>query len=102
MQERPSQILLTKSDAWAYEEEYRLIARTKDNFPGQQSAYAVADGDFLPLPEHSLLSVIAGCAADYRLIKTIVQEYMPQLPVKRLFVFPMSTGSEFLTNRMIR
>jgi hypothetical protein len=35
MQERASEIFLTKSDEWAYEEEYRIIGRTKDTTPGQ-------------------------------------------------------------------
>lgn len=60
------EIMITKSDDWQYENEYRIVARTdKDKFtPNPNMTFA--DGDFLALPEGSLLSVIAGCEADIR------------------------------------
>ena len=50
--------LLTKSDAWAYEDEYRLIA--------QESKEALApslltDDNYLKLPKGAIRSVILGC-----------------------------------------
>jgi hypothetical protein len=75
-------ILLAKGNAWAYEQEYRLIA--------QERAVAVSgantlitDRSFLQLPEGALRSIIVGCQADYAGIRRLVERLAPQVRVKR-------------------
>lgn len=52
--------LTTKSNDWAYEEEYRLIALEKSSgLEGYDML--MSENNFLPIPENSLESVITGC-----------------------------------------
>ncbi len=75
-------ILLAKGDAWAYEQEYRLIAQERGAaVPG---AYTLmTDQSFLQLPEGALRSVFVGCQADYAGIRRLVERLAPQVRVKR-------------------
>jgi hypothetical protein len=80
------QILLSKSDDWKYEREYRIIGlgekvarplRLEEGHP------LMLKGDFLGVPEGCLKALIAGCEADYVAIKDIVHRLAPDLKVKR-------------------
>lgn len=52
-------VLTTKSDRWAYEDEYRLVAMTEPHATSE--GVPIVKDDFLPLPPVSLKSVIVGC-----------------------------------------
>jgi len=73
-------VLLTKAKCWEYEQEYRLIASPKhaDGVPLK------LHGDFLELPERSLLSVIVGCNGDYKTVKKIVDAAAPEVRVVQI------------------
>lgn len=70
-------VMLTKAKCWEYEQEYRLIGSPKlrDGLPLK------LNGDFLKLPDRSLLSVIVGCNGDYKGVKKIVDAAAPEVRV---------------------
>ncbi len=76
-------MLRIKSSVWAYEDEYRVLARDAkaDDLP--PDFLPVTDGDFLSLPRGTLKAVIAGCNADFGAIHTIVKENAPDVRFKR-------------------
>jgi hypothetical protein len=82
MDEAPVQILLSKSDHWSYEDEFRIIG-TRTGTLGSNPALPLITDGFLDLAPGLLKSVIAGYNADYAAIKAIVKRYTPDLPVKR-------------------
>jgi hypothetical protein len=70
-------IMLTKAKCWDYEEEYRLIGSPKHPDADPLKLF----GDFLKLPDWSLLSVIVGCNGDYNGVKAVVDVCAPGLRV---------------------
>ena len=75
-------ILLSKSNVWSYEHEFRLIA--------QERAFAVPDAEtlmtynsFLQLPEGALRAVVTGCQANHDLVRQLVEQFAPQVQVRR-------------------
>jgi hypothetical protein len=83
-QRRAIEMLLTKAEDWRYEDEYRIVGVQFANNAG----YLHPEGDYFRLPPGALKSVIAGCEADYAAIATVVQEHVPDLPVKRAVRVP--------------
>jgi hypothetical protein len=77
---RVMELILTKSSDWNYEEEYRLISI---DAPPSSNCLQL-HGDFFRLPTGALKSVIIGCEADHQTISTLVKQYAPELPVKRV------------------
>jgi hypothetical protein len=77
-------MILTKSDEWAYEKEFRIIASPTyaDGHPLKP------DGDFLKLPPGTLGGILVGYKGDYAEVAKLVNEYMPGLPVKRIVQIP--------------
>ena len=70
-------LVLTKSDVWAYEKEFRLIASSRES-------PLMLHGDFVLLPKGALTAIIVGCqSSDYTNIQKIVETYCPWIPVKR-------------------
>src|ERR1039457_3139141 len=70
-------VMLTKAKCWEYEQEYRLIASPNLRDGVSLKLY----GDFLKLPDRSLLSVIVGCNGDYMGVKKIVDAAAPEVRV---------------------
>jgi hypothetical protein len=70
-------IMLTKAKCWEYEQEFRLIGSPElpDGDPLK------LHGEFLKLPDRSLLSIIVGCNGDYKRVKEIVDVCAPELRV---------------------
>jgi len=77
-------MILTKSDEWAYETEFRVIA--SPDYPDGHPLKP--DGDFLKLPPKSLVGILVGCKADFAEVAKIVNEYAPALPVRRIVQMP--------------
>jgi hypothetical protein len=77
-------MILTKSDEWAYEKEFRIIA--SNTYPDGHPLKL--DGDFLKLPPGALTGVIVGCLGDYAEVAKLANEYAPGLPVKRIIQIP--------------
>lgn len=77
-------MILTKSDEWAYENEFRLLA--SPDLPDGQPLKP--DGDYLKLPPRALVGVLVGCKGDYDAVAKIVSEHAPGLPVKRIAQIP--------------
>jgi hypothetical protein len=70
-------VMLTKAKCWEYEQEYRLFGS-----PKHPDGFALKlHGDFLKLPDRSLLSVIVGCNGDYDGVKKIVDSAAPEVRV---------------------
>jgi hypothetical protein len=74
---RVTELILTKSSAWAYEKEYRLVSRPPS--PTFLQLY----GDFFRLPPGALKSIIIGCEADHQTIAALIKKHAPELPIKR-------------------
>jgi hypothetical protein len=77
-------MLLTKSDVWAYEEEFRIIA-SRDYPDGHPLK---PDGDFIRLPSGSLTAAVIGCKADYSEVTRFLGQYTHSLEVKRIVQVP--------------
>lgn len=69
--------ILTKSDVWRYENEFRILGTPHGNgLPIQ------LDGNYLPIGT-ALIGIIIGCEADSRAILKFLRGHAPQLPVYR-------------------
>ena len=76
------QMLLIKSDVWAYEQEHRLIC---PRFTAVKDSPLIMDGDYLRIGHGDLKSIIIGCQADDRtskVIKALLQEHAPNVAVR--------------------
>lgn len=78
--------LLTKSDVWSYEKEYRLIAQVSSNRTAHETL--VAHENYLKLPEGVLLSIIVGCQGPVEEVRRLVKDIVPNLPVKQAVRVP--------------
>lgn len=78
--------LLTKAEAWSYENEFRLIAKTHDS----ESFFTLENG-YLSFSPEDLVCVIIGCSAledDIQMLKKILNKR--NLPVKLFQARPAS------------
>ena len=76
-------ILLTKSDDWEYEQEYRIIGMG-EGFDRPIDAHPLfLAGNCLRIPDGALKAVFAGCEADYDGIAAIMRDCAPGLKLKR-------------------
>ena len=83
LEARIEQALLTKSDDWEYEDEYRILSKKSDAGGRAGDKVLISDDGYLTLPSDSLSSIIAGCEADCEPIAAIVARYSPGLPVRQ-------------------
>ena len=79
MTDRSVRILLTKSDDWSYEKEFRLVSTSEHASPNPLTLH----GDCFVLPFGALKAVIVGCNGDYDAVRRVVKDNAPALPVKR-------------------
>jgi Protein of unknown function (DUF2971) len=79
-------ILLTKSDVWQYEREYRILAQERDNATPHSTLMTAKN--FLQLKDTALMSVIVGCQCDFDAVCKIVTDVAPKLAVKRAIRVP--------------
>ena len=81
---------LTKSDAWSYEEEFRVIAQEKNTVPPEE--VLVTKGGLLKLPSRVLTSVILGCSitptAAAHIQGLIRQQIFPPVALKKMVRLP--------------
>lgn len=80
-------VLLSKSDVWRYEQEYRLVAQERAEAV-QGADTLVTDQSFLKLPVGALQAVITGCQCDHERIRALVQEVAPNVAVRRAVRVP--------------
>jgi Protein of unknown function (DUF2971) len=76
--------LITKSDVWAYEAEWRLIAEERG--VAQAAETLKTDDGFLTLPTGVLKSIIVGCLAtedSRQLIARLVRTHAPEVMVRQ-------------------
>ncbi len=78
-------ILLTKSKAWAYEREYRIMARDRSIDP---TFPVTTEDEYLAVPQGAITAIIAGCNAVLEPIRSLVREYAPGVRVKRAVTEP--------------
>jgi hypothetical protein len=75
-------MLLTKSDVWAYEQEFRLVC---PRFTAVENHPLLMDGNYLCIGATDLKSIIVGCQADENTIDTInalVTKHAPDVAVR--------------------
>src|SRR5262249_42425154 len=73
--------LLTKSDVWTYESEYRLVAQERGNKTPHDTL--VTDHNYLKLPEDTLTSIIVGCQGPVEEVRALVREFAPGVRVRQ-------------------
>lgn len=78
-------VLLTKSREWAYEDEYRVLARDEDADPTFSLRTAK---DYLQLTAGALTGIIAGSKADVGAIQAVVAESGCDIPLRRAVRMP--------------
>jgi hypothetical protein len=75
-QEFLDKLLLVKSDAWAYEQEFRLIGTRS----AESASRLILDGNYLQIGPKDLVSIIMGCQIEDEARKTIrdlIREHAP-------------------------
>jgi hypothetical protein len=78
--ETVEKILLTKSECWRYEQEFRILA--SPDLP-EDNPVRLHDG-YLKLQPLSLMSIIVGCKGDYQAVQKVVDAEVPDLRVTQL------------------
>lgn len=78
--------LLTKSEVWSYEREYRLVAQERNNSTDNETL--MTDGNYLKLPDGALTSIIVGCHGPFDEVRELVRQHASDLPVKRAVRVP--------------
>jgi hypothetical protein len=78
-------VLLTKSNAWHYEDEYRLVGLAGDVPRSIENHHPlIMKGPYLDLPPGALQSIIIGCESkDSDAIVSLVQKHAPEVNIKR-------------------
>ena len=76
-------VLLTKSDAWAYEHEYRIIGLSGGISRPYKDSPLELSGDYLGISAGALQAVIVGCEADYKRVGNSLEQIAPGLKIKR-------------------
>lgn len=80
-------LLLSKSDDWAYEREYRILARPVEfEIRGTEGRGLTTKNHFLSLPDNALQVIIVGCRGNYQRIKSMVDECAPDIAVRKAVV----------------
>lgn len=88
--------LLTKSDVWKYEKEFRLIAR--DARVKQLPNIPVATDGFMPIGDRALVGIIIGCQCDDAdEIIGMVRRHQPTVMVRKAKRQPHRYGLDFET-----
>ena len=80
------QILLAKSEAWAYEKEYRLVAQERSQ--AISAGTLTTEDSLLQIPEGALTAVIVGCQGDFDKVNAMVRQLAPGVKVKRAVRVP--------------
>ncbi|MEW8418841.1 MAG: DUF2971 domain-containing protein [Candidatus Thiodiazotropha endolucinida] len=78
--------ILTKSDAWNYEHEYRLVAQEKSFATTHKTLFS--KDNYLTLPKGALTSVIVGCQGPLKEIHELVKTHAPDITVKQAVRIP--------------
>jgi hypothetical protein len=76
-------MLITKSDVWAYEREFRLIC---PRFTDVKEHPLIMEGNYLSIGTDDLKSIIVGCQADdqtVEAVKMLVKEHSPGVAVRQ-------------------
>ena len=78
--------LLTKSDSWDYEKEYRLVAQEKGFATAHETL--ITEGNYLALPNDALTSIIVGCQGPCEEVRDLVRVHAPDVSVKQAVRIP--------------
>ncbi len=73
--------LLTKSDVWSYEREYRLVAQESNKRTKHDTL--ITENNYLRLPDNALTSIIVGCQGPFEDVRSLVNQFAPQVQVRR-------------------
>ena len=81
----PLDLILTKSEEWWYEREWRIVATPLDG------PLKICNADFVRLPDGALTAIIVGAASScYDEVTSIVRTHAPTVLVKRARKVPYS------------
>jgi hypothetical protein len=87
--------LITKSDVWCYEAEWRIVAEeravAKERGVAQPAGTITTDNGFLELPPGVLKSIIIGCLASKesrQLVASLVRTHAPDILVRQATLAP--------------
>ena len=78
--------LLTKSNVWTYESEYRLVAQERSNSTPHDTL--IADNNYVRLPKGALKSIIVGCQGPVEDVWKLVNEFAPDVRVRQAVRVP--------------
>jgi hypothetical protein len=78
--------LLTKSDVWTYESEYRLVAQERSNSTPHYTL--IADNHYVKLPKGSLKSIIVGCQGPVEEVRKLAKEFASEVLVRQAVRVP--------------
>jgi len=87
--------LVSKSSAWAYEDEYRLLAQERLH---AVSKSLITDRNYLALPIGAVQSVILGCLCPLEIeqeIRDVLNKQSPDIVVRRLTRLPNKYDFDF-------
>jgi hypothetical protein len=88
-------VLLTKSDDWDYEQEYRIIGLRPR--PEMREHPLFLDGDYLRLPDCALRAVIIGCEAEFDKVSDVMRRNAPDLEIRRAVRSPLKYRLEIVS-----
>ncbi len=94
-EENVKAILLTKAAEWAYEREYRVVARDSEAGLPEGASMVMARRNRVELPQGTLVSIIAGCQASYGQISSLIDEVAPGLSLIQARQVPNRYQIEF-------
>jgi DUF2971 family protein len=84
--EMAEKMVLMKSSDWAYEHEFRILARAGEFDQEPAHSLPKTTGDFLELPAGALTGIIIGCKADMNTVATInhvVRDCQPSVKIRQ-------------------
>ena len=61
-----AELLLTKSEDWSYEREYRIVGKSAQSGFGKEDYPLKIEGKFMGIPAGALQAVLVGCEGDLR------------------------------------
>lgn len=73
--------LLTKSDVWSYEQEYRLVAQERSFATAHETL--MTENNYLILPKGALTSIIVGCQGQFDEVRELVSKHAPDVLIKQ-------------------
>ena len=92
-------MLLSKSDDWEYECEYRILCRNGDIDKEPTTTLCKTSGDYLELSPNAIARIIVGNRGDLDKVREVARRSRADLPVVQRASLTTSTKSSFPSYR---